>query len=203
MGEASGQTGLDDFGDDSFREGLEILLAALRDEARLNDRGEAVLHRASSGICQAAAGRGLVPAAPRDRRRAHRGAADRSEPAADGIDRPVVLLAQDPDIRYLRQWESSQPCPPPVDGAGPDPRIPRRRARWSAPATTSRPITHGPMECLDLMALDFKTQMYHAFARIPSYSAWVTDADLTSDLPVRAPGAEAAAVGRAADGRGA
>ena len=30
------------------------------------------------------------------------------------------------------------------------------------------------------MALDFKTQMYHAFARIPTYAAWVTDADLTS-----------------------
>jgi hypothetical protein len=39
---------------------------------------------------------------------------------------------------------------------------------------------NGPMECLDLMALDFKTQMYHAFARIPTYVAWVTEADLTS-----------------------
>jgi len=36
------------------------------------------------------------------------------------------------------------------------------------------------MECLDLMALDFKTQMYHAFARIPTYAAWVAEADLTS-----------------------
>jgi hypothetical protein len=36
------------------------------------------------------------------------------------------------------------------------------------------------MECLDLMALDFKTQIYLAFAHIPSYAAWLTDADLTS-----------------------
>jgi hypothetical protein len=36
------------------------------------------------------------------------------------------------------------------------------------------------MECLDLMALDFKTHIYQAFARIPSYSAWLLDADLTS-----------------------
>jgi hypothetical protein len=29
---------------------------------------------------------------------------------------------------------------------------------------------NGSMECLDLMALDFKTHMYHAFARIPTYA---------------------------------
>ena len=38
------QTGLEDFGDDSFREGLEILLRALRDEARLNERGEGFIY---------------------------------------------------------------------------------------------------------------------------------------------------------------
>ncbi len=38
----------------------------------------------------------------------------------------------------------------------------------------------GPMECLDLMALDFKTHIYQAFAQVPSYSAWLLDADLTS-----------------------
>ena len=32
VGAAVAQTGLEDFGDDSFREGLELLLAALRDE---------------------------------------------------------------------------------------------------------------------------------------------------------------------------
>lgn len=41
---AVAQTGLDDFGDDSFREGLEILLTSLRDEARLNAKGEAFIY---------------------------------------------------------------------------------------------------------------------------------------------------------------
>jgi hypothetical protein len=36
------------------------------------------------------------------------------------------------------------------------------------------------MECLDLMALDFKSPIYDAFAQIPTYSAWLLDADLTS-----------------------
>ena len=44
MAAAVEKTGLDDFGDDSFREGLEILVKALRDEARLNDRGEGFLY---------------------------------------------------------------------------------------------------------------------------------------------------------------
>src|SRR5689334_21109029 len=41
---AAQRTGLDDFGDDSFREGLSVLLSSLRDEARLNTRGEQFLH---------------------------------------------------------------------------------------------------------------------------------------------------------------
>ncbi len=37
------------------------------------------------------------------------------------------------------------------------------------------------MECLDLMALDFKSQIFQAFAQIPSYSDWLVDhADFTS-----------------------
>ena len=40
---AKDETGLDDFGPDSFREGLEILVNALRREARLNALGEKVL----------------------------------------------------------------------------------------------------------------------------------------------------------------
>ena len=39
---------------------------------------------------------------------------------------------------------------------------------------------NGPMECLDLLALDFKTHIFLAFAHVPSYAAWLLDADLTS-----------------------
>ena len=43
MAAAREQTGLDDFGDDSFREGLEVLVDALAHEATLSDMGEVVL----------------------------------------------------------------------------------------------------------------------------------------------------------------
>ena len=45
MAEATAQSGLTAFGDDSFTEGLEILLSSLRSEARLNDRGAAFLQQ--------------------------------------------------------------------------------------------------------------------------------------------------------------
>ena len=40
---AKDQTGLEDFGSDSFLEGLEILVQALRKEANLNAQGDSVL----------------------------------------------------------------------------------------------------------------------------------------------------------------
>ncbi len=180
MAEATAQTGLDDFGDDSFREGLEILVRSLRDEARLNAVGEAFLYpRIVGHLAQ------RLQVEDWYRRR----------PEIDDvpIEAPLIglglprtgstalsfLLAQDPSIRYLRQWESTQPCPPPSTVEGPDPRIqqPGEKAgtRDHTPSAAS-----GPMECLDLMALDFKTHIYQAFAQVPSYSAWLLDADLSS-----------------------
>jgi hypothetical protein len=41
---AIAQTGLDDFGGDSFREGLQILMRSLQTEAHLNARGEEIIH---------------------------------------------------------------------------------------------------------------------------------------------------------------
>jgi hypothetical protein len=181
MAAAVSETGLDDFGDDSFREGLELLVRSLRDEARLNAAGEGFIYpRLVRHLSQ----RLQVE----DWYRRH--------PEIDDvpIDAPLFglglprtgstalsfLLAQDPGIRYLRQWESSQPCPPPSTVQGRDPRI---GDGWGETAGTKQHVpsdTHGPMECLDLMALDFRSHIFQAFAQIPSYSAWLLDADLTS-----------------------
>jgi hypothetical protein len=43
--------------------------------------------------------------------------------------------------------------------------------RYHVPADT-----HGPMECHELMALDFKSHLFQSFAEIPSYSQWLVDA---------------------------
>jgi hypothetical protein len=182
VGAAVAQTGLKDFGDDSFREGLELLLASLRDEARLNARGEGYIH---ARIVTALSQRLQVE----DWYRRHPEIDDvELLPPLIGLGLPrtgstalSVLLAQDPAIRYLRRWESSQPCPPPSTVAGPDPRIPldeHNKVGSRAHVPTS---THAPMECLELMTLDFKSHIFQAFAQIPSYSTWLVEkADLTS-----------------------
>src|SRR5262249_12317190 len=79
----------------------------------------------------------------------------------------------------LRQRESSHPGPAPWPGGAPDHRLARRvgkaGTRPHVPTDKS-----GPMECLDLHALDFKSHIFLAFSHVPSYAAWLLDADLTS-----------------------
>ena len=183
MASAVERTGLDDFGDDSFHEGLEILVTALRDEARLNERGEGFIY---ARILMHLRQRLQVE----DWYRRH------PEIENVAIEKPLFglglprtgstalsfLLAQDPNVRYLRSWESSEPCPPPSTVQGDDPRIPPEQRAVMVGSRHHVPTDiHGPMECLDLMALDFKSQIFQAFAQVPTYSDWLVDkADYTS-----------------------
>jgi Sulfotransferase family len=182
MDDAAGQTGLDDFGEESFREGLDILLSSLRDEAQLHDRGQAFLRQRVVGYLSQ-----RLQVEDWYRRHPEIDDVPISAPLIGlGLPRTgstalSMLLAQDPDVRYLRRWESSQPCPPPSTVEGVDPRIPPDKGemvgtRYHVPADI-----HGPMECHELMALDFKSHIFQSFAEIPSYSEWlVGPADLTS-----------------------
>ncbi len=183
MAAAVARTGLDDFGDDSFREGLEILTRALRDEAKLNARGEQfIYHRIALHLSQ----RLQVE----DWYRRHPEIDDeRIDVPLFGLGLPRTgstalsfLLAQDPGVRYLRSWESAQPCPPPSTVHGHDSRIPDELKPILVGTRSHVPNDiHGPMECLDLMALDFTSQIFQAYAQIPSYSEWLLDrADFTS-----------------------
>jgi hypothetical protein len=185
---ARAETGLDDFGEDSFREGLERLVRSLREEARLSTAGEAAFRTMLVGMLS-------QRLQVEDWYRRH------PEIDDEPIDAPLIglglprtgstalsfLLCEDPDARSLRRWEA-QPCPPPSTVSGPDPRIERHRVevkrelreearrRALVPATAT-----GPTECLSLLALDFKTQTFQGLAVIPSYSKWLLhDADLTS-----------------------
>jgi hypothetical protein len=185
---AQERTGLSDFGDDSFREGLERLVRALQTEATLNAIGEIVLPEL---IVKHLAQRLQIE----DWYRRH------PEIDDEPIDAPLIglglprtgstalsiLLAEDPEARSLRRWEAGAPCPPPSTVDGPDPRIAEAQAaqvmqdelspRMSALVPGS---PTGPEECQDLMALDFKAHYFQAFAYVPSYSEWLLDADLTS-----------------------
>ncbi|WP_420638066.1 sulfotransferase family protein [Candidatus Poriferisocius sp.] len=182
MAEAVEATGLDEFGEDSFREGLEVLVASLRDEARLNDRGNGFLYPRITGHL---AQRLQVE----DWYRRHPEIDDVTvEAPLFGLGLPRTgstvlsfLLAQDPDIRYLRQWEAARPCPPPSTVEGDDPRIdPAAVERVGTRSHVPTADGAGPMECLELMNLNLRSPIFTAFAHVPSYADWLLHADLTT-----------------------
>lgn len=186
---AESETGLRDFGDDAFREGLERLVRSLREEASLNAVGRQALRQMIVGLLS-------QRLQVEDWYRRH------PEIEDEPIEAPLVglglprtgstalsfLLAEDPGARSLRRWESAKPCPPPSTVRGADPRIAEADAQLAMQAQVAPrmaalvPCTAtGPFECQDLMALDFKAQYFQAFAHVPSYASWLLrEADLTS-----------------------
>src|SRR5262249_27414991 len=121
---ARAETGLHDFGNDSFLEGLEVLTRALDREAHLNARGQQVL---PGRIVHHLKQRLMIE----DCYRRHPEIEDVPLKAPlIGISLPRTgstvlsfLLAEDPNIRYLRAFESGEPCPPPATVKRADPRI--------------------------------------------------------------------------------
>jgi Sulfotransferase family len=189
MNEARREIGLDDFGDDSFREGLERLTRSVETESDLNAVGQQVMRARIVGLLS-------QRLQVEDWYRRH------PEIDDEPVDAPLFglglprtsstalsfLLAEDPNTRSLRMWEGIAPCPPPSVVEGPDPRIERAQAqidmqREGSPRSAALvPTTAtGPYECQDLMGLDFKAQYFLAYAYLPSYSDWfLYEADLTS-----------------------
>jgi len=182
MGRARQAAALDDFGENSFREGLEILLASVQAEARLSAMGEAVVQ---GQIVDLLTQRLKVE----DWYRRHP-EIDEEEIVAPliGLGLPRTgstafscMLAEDPKIRFIRNWENMWPCPPPeLATQHTDPRIADAQARsvlsdQMAPRIKAMvPMSAtSPSECQNFMGYDFKSQLFQAFARAPTYSEWL------------------------------
>jgi Sulfotransferase family len=174
-------TGLDDFGDDTWREGLRRLTDALVDEARLNELG-----------VQIAAGEIVSLLVNRLELVAWR--CDHPEIGAVDVVPPIVIvgqgrtgttilfdiLAQDPTTRVPVTWEVDRPVPPPetasfesdpriaeVDEilAGSDLLIPGFRAIHPMGARLSQ-------ECVRMTASSFRSITFPTQYRVPSYGRW-------------------------------
>ncbi len=181
MDQARSETGLEDFGDNSFREGLELLVRSIRDEARLNAAGEAYMRQRIVGHL-----RQRLQIEDWYRRHPEIEEVEIQSPLI-GLGLPRTgstalscLLAEDPDTRSLRRFEATEPCPPPGTVKGLDPRIERDRERNRGHKSHTPTSATLPQECQDLMALDFKAQIFLAFAQVPTYAKWLMHADLTS-----------------------
>ncbi|HEX4492405.1 MAG TPA: sulfotransferase [Acidimicrobiia bacterium] len=187
--EARAAAGLDDFGSNHFREGLDVYCDSVGREADLNEIGIAAVH-------------GNVAGNLANRLRVVDYAKRHPDIVQERVDAPLVvigmfragttflsyLLEQDPQNRALLRWEAGDSVPPPTPAdfrAGP--RVEAARAgndmlEQINPAL--RAIHHeepdGPTECITLMSQDFKSLSWEAISNVPTYGRWLLGADHTS-----------------------
>ena len=186
---AMAETGLDDFGPDSWQEPFEVLLRSLREEADLGAMGRVAIGVQISQLLR----NRLLLVDLLDR-----------EPAIDGgeIRQPLVicglprtgtthlhnLLAADPRLRSLPWWEALEPIPRPDERglAGP-PDDPRRARTAGALATQDAVLPHFKAmhemtvshvhEEIHLLALEFCTMFFDTLAPMPRWRAWYRNHD--------------------------
>ena len=179
-------TGLDDFGGDSFREGLELLCESLSAEAQLNAIGEQALP-------------GAIVGALGNRLRVVDWTKRHPEIADEVIEAPIIvagifragttflsyLLERDARNRPLMSWEASDSVPPPSPATfATDPRRDAARAQVAMMEQINprfRQVQNeepdGPTECIAMMNQDFRSVTWESMANIPSYGRWMHETD--------------------------
>jgi hypothetical protein len=185
---AQDQAGSDDYGPDAaaMHEALEVLVRSANEDASLSDRGEMVF----AGMIGSLLTRRLqieqcYTADPE--------IADQSIASVlFGLGLPRTgstalsyLLAQDPAVRNLRQWEASQPTPPPdLATEATDPRFLAAQEMMTGfgnmPAELKSMLPsspNGPSECLELLNLTFRCSQLDTVAQTPSYGDWLLECD--------------------------
>lgn len=180
--------GFDDFGNEGYREGLRVLLAAYDEEARLSDYGRT-------------AARAQITSLLEERLRAEKRWAEQPDVLEHEIRRPIVILGlvrtgstalhylmgQDPDLQCLQYWLASSPQPrPPREQWDAHPRFRAARAEIEAmyEADPSLKAVHfmmadGPEECRHLLMQSFTDDSFEANATVPSYVEWLQQTDMT------------------------
>jgi Sulfotransferase family len=183
---AQSQTGLSDFGDPSFREGLDVLIAALNSEAKLTERGEAIIAGSTTATLanrlQVEAYLKANPAlldAPIERPLFLFGL------PRTGTTLAINLLTSDPARRHFMRWEAFNTVPPAAPGAlRSDPRCIAEQARLEASLQHLPDIAamhwenaDSSTECQFAMSPSFCSQVYDSQYHVPSYSNWFLNAD--------------------------
>ncbi len=184
---AATRAGSDDFGGDTWREGLDVLVGSLAADSALNELGESVMIDQIVGL--------LVNRLEVEQWYARHPEIEEQDIVAPlfGLGLPRTgstalsfLLASDSARRSLRTWEAGKPCPPPETATEhTDPRIAQTQVGIDItnemfPGFVGMLPTSatGPQECILLMALDFRSQVFEGMARIPAYSSWLLSCDM-------------------------
>lgn len=182
---AAGRVGLADFGDDSFREPLEVLVESIEREARLTPVGRIITRERLVGVL------------------ANRLRVTRAVLADPGVEHlelapPVVivglqrtgttllhrLLASDPAFRWLTSWEALYPAPFTRSARGADPRVraaerAERALAYLAPDFFAvHPVeAHAPEEEVLLLDNSLRSTVPEATLRVPTFSRWLEEQD--------------------------
>ncbi len=185
LAEARAKTGLSDFGDPSFLEGLRVFCSALENEAKLSDFGRGLLHQKAIELLTNRLG-------IEDWYRRH------PEIDNETLAPPVVivglprtgttllqrLLAQDPQFYSMPWWESRYPVPFPGESLqAPTQRIEQGRAEVKVMVEAMpKLLSIHPMDAdqadeeVMLMEHSFIAAM-NTYACIPSYMDWLEKVD--------------------------
>ena len=186
------KTGLEDLGDESFREGLHALVESIELDTRPTPLGRLISRELIVGLL---ANRLRLE----DLIRRH------PEILDEEIDAPLViaglprtgtthlhnLVAQDPRIRSLPYWEALEPVPADVEaarrGQEPDPRIKRcdQAVRFTLLGLPMFPAmhdlgTHEKHEEIQLLAMDFRSMLFEVSYWAPTYRDWYMKQDHTA-----------------------
>jgi Sulfotransferase family len=185
------RAGLDDFGDDSWREGLRLLIETCESASGINPGGRDYVY-------------GQFVDALWNRLRVIDYVKQYPEIADERVDRPLVvlglprtgtslasyLLDQDPHRRSLLTWEAEDSVPPSTaETLRSDPRCLKKKAELEVLAEGLRaadiPMVHwdeadGPTECMFVQNQDFKAYLWESFMPTPDYAEWLLATDMTS-----------------------
>jgi len=188
---ATDNTGLEDFGENDFREPLSLLLDGLEKEADLSLLGRIM---ARTDLVRTLENRlGFVDLFKRN-----------PEIAEQTIERPIFvvgpprsgttifhdLLVMDSDNRVPLTWETSRPLPPPEAATyRTDPRIAQTQAdldqvdKLLPEFKKMHPMgAERAQECVTMTRYDFTSMIYLVQYFVPTYDRWVVECDMRSAL---------------------
>lgn len=181
-------TGHTDFGGDSFREGLGILIADINADT---ERADPFVDRNATQITKLLS----------DRLNVINAVKERPEVLAAPVPRPIFvfgiprtgttllsnLLAADPAHRSPLQWELDNPVPPPTtETLYTDPRClaaleaeRQMLAAYPEAGKVYRMSAVYPFECVSILAHDFRTLMLESWGKLPQYRDFILNSDWT------------------------
>jgi hypothetical protein len=181
-------TGLDDFGDPDYREGLSVLLESYARDEKLTPWGNRV-HRAA--LRDALVARLLSEAAWRQYP-AHEQVSVTRPVFVTGLPRTGTtalhrLLCEDPRHQGLEMWLTQVPQPRPPRETWPDNPVYARMQAGFEQHHIDNPEFMGVHyisadmveECWQLLRQSMLSVAYESLAHLPTYSAWLADQDWT------------------------